>query len=247
MTALRASIFWIGWVLWTLVLGIIGLPSFLGPRRLAVRISQIWAAGTLAWLGLAVGLGYEVRGEAYRPKGPAIVALKHQSAWETLALACLLEDPAIVLKRELLSIPFFGWYLKGVGMIAIDRAAGAGALKQMVSEAKAAIALGRPVAIFPEGTRSPVGTRQPYHPGVGALYTQLDLPVVPVAHNSGLYWRRGFLNKRAGRIIVDFLPPIAPGIGRREMLRILEERIEGATDRLVREGGWRSAPGDTIS
>jgi 1-acyl-sn-glycerol-3-phosphate acyltransferase len=244
MTALRALVFWIGWVVWTVGLGVLGLPSFLLPRIWAVRVSRLWAAGTLAWLRLAVGMRHEIRGGAFRPAGPAIIALKHQSAWETLALACLFDDPAIVLKRELLSIPFFGWYLKGVGMIAIDRAAGAAALKQMVAQAKHAVAIGRPVAIFPEGTRSAVGTRQPYHPGVGALYSQLDLPILPVAHNSGLYWEKGFLKKRKGRIIVEFLPPIAPGMGRREAMQLLEERIESAADGLLREG--RAPPVDKL-
>jgi len=235
--ALRAALFWCCWAAWTVGLGTVGLPVFLPifrkHRRTAVAISKLWASGSLCLMRVFLGLRHEVRGVEHKPAGPAIFALKHQSAWETIALACLLDDPAIVLKRELLSIPFFGWYLARVGMIAIDRMAGAGALKQMVAQARTAVAQGRPIAIFPEGTRGRIGEKLPYHPGVGALYTQLGLPLVPVALNSGLYWRKGFFDKAPGVIIIEFLPNLAPGADRRETIAQLETRIETATQRLV--------------
>src|SRR5207253_154167 len=139
-------------------------------------------------------------------------AMKHQSTWDTLALPVLFDDPAAIIKRELLLLPIYGWYVQRAGAIAVDRSGGAKALKRMIAQARKAAAAGRPIAIFPEGTRTAVGARPPSHPGVAALYTQLALPLVPVAVNSGLFWgRRAFL-KRRGRLTVEILPPIAPGL-----------------------------------
>lgn len=193
------------------------------------------ATVALLLLRLIVGLSYEVRGANNLPKGAAIVALKHQSAWDTIALWVLLKNPAIVLKRSLAMIPVFGWYIRTGKAIIIDRRAGAKALRPMVAAAKAAVAEGRPIAIFPEGTRTPVGARQDYQPGVAALYLQLGLPLVPAALNSGLFWgRRSFL-KRPGRIIVEFLPAIAPGLDRHQVMAELECGIERSTAMLVAE------------
>jgi 1-acyl-sn-glycerol-3-phosphate acyltransferase len=229
----RALLFNIGFYLWTLVLGILALPVLLGPRRWAVALSRLWTGGALVWLRWSVGLDYEVRGRENLPTGPAIVALKHQSAWETLMLNQLLRDPTIVLKRELLWIPIFGWYLRACRMIIIDRKAGAAALRQMIAQGRAALADGRLIAIFPEGTRGPIGAALPYQPGVGALYGQLGVPLVPVALNSGLFWGRNAFMKRPGRIVVDVLPAIPAGMDRRRALVLLEQRIEAATARLL--------------
>lgn len=241
MRVLRAGLFQLGWLLWTLILGIAGLPFLPTSRRMTQRISWLWARGTLAWLRLTTGISYELRGAENLPAGPVIVALKHQAAFETFLLNQILDDPAVVLKRELLKIPVFGWYLDAVGMIAIERSAGAGAMKSMVSQARDAVAAARPIAIFPEGTRGEVGTKLPYHPGVAALYTQLSIPLVPVALNSGLYWRRGLFDKRAGRVIIELLPAISPGLDRRAAMRELEASIETATARLIAEGTERYA------
>lgn len=236
-----AVLFQLGWVVWTLVLGAVGLPCLAFSREMTRRISWLWARGTLAWLRLTTGISYEVRGVRNLPAGPAIVALKHQAAFETFLLNQILDDPAVVLKRELLKVPVFGWYLDAVGMIAIERSAGAGAMKSMVAQAREAIAAARPIAIFPEGTRGDVGAKLPYHPGVAALYGQLAIPLVPVALNSGLYWRRGFFDKYPGRVIIEILPAIAPGLDRRSAMRQLEESIETATARLVAEGEIKCA------
>ncbi|MGB8274798.1 MAG: lysophospholipid acyltransferase family protein, partial [Alphaproteobacteria bacterium] len=164
-----------------------------------------------------------------------VLAVKHQSAFETLALPLILGDPAFVVKRELFAIPLFGWFLARLGMIAIDRKAGAAALKSIVRRAKRALATGRHVVIFPEGTRVALHAKRPYHAGVAALYAMAGAPVVPVALDSGLYWRRrGFL-KRPGRVVIEFLPPIAPGLDRDAFMAELQSRIEGATKRLVAE------------
>ena len=233
MIRARALLFNLAFFLWTAVIGIYGLPVLLAPRRVVMRFGTMWSSVTLRLLAWTVGLSHEVRGRENLPKGPAIIAMKHQSAWDTLAMPVIFEDVAVVIKRELLFVPLYGWYSKRAGSIAVDRSGGAAALKRMLASAKAAADDGRLIAIFPEGTRTAVGERRPYHPGVAALYTQLELPLVPVAVNSGLFWgRRAFL-KRPGRIVVEILPPIAPGLPRREMMRELEGRIETATARLV--------------
>jgi 1-acyl-sn-glycerol-3-phosphate acyltransferase len=236
MTAVRAALFNLGFYLWTLVLGILALPLLLAPWRPIMRLGRVWSAGTLRWLDRTVGLGHELRGAEHVPHGAAIVAMKHQSAWDTLVLPLLMPDAAVVIKRELAWIPLYGWYAARAGAIPIDRGAGATALRRIVARAREAAALGRPIVIFPEGTRTAVGEKKPYQPGVAALYSQLGLPLVPVAVNSGLYWSRRAFVKRPGRIVVEFLPPIPPGTDRRQALRECEERIEAATQRLVAEG-----------
>jgi 1-acyl-sn-glycerol-3-phosphate acyltransferase len=235
MIVLRSFTFDLSFYLWTALISVFSLPVLLVSQRAIARVSELWAIVALLLLRLIVGLSYEIRGASNLPKGAAIVALKHQSAWDTIALWVLLQNPAIVLKQSLARIPLFGWYIRKGKAIVIDRMAGAKALKPMVSAARAAVADGRPIAIFPEGTRTPVGSHQPYHPGVAALYLQLGLPLVPVALNSGLFWgRRSFL-KRPGRIVVEFLPAIAPGLDRRHVMAELERDIEQATALLVAE------------
>jgi 1-acyl-sn-glycerol-3-phosphate acyltransferase len=159
--------------------------------------------------------------------------MKHQSAWDTFAAPVLFRNPALVIKRELGWVPFYGWYALKAGMIPVDRSGGSKAMLRMVAACKRALAQNRPILIFPEGTRSAVGAGVNYLPGVAALYSSLDLPLVPVAVNSGVFWRRRAFLKRPGRITVEILPAIAPGGNRRAVLQQLQERIETATANLV--------------
>lgn len=221
----------------TLVLGIGGLPAFLFGRRPVQAISHFWARSGLAIARVIAGIDVDLRGVENLPKGPAIVAAKHQSAWETLYLAERLDRPAAVLKEELVRAPIIGPYMRSLDMIAVDRKAGASALRQMVEAARRAVAAGRPILIFPQGTRVAPGAEAPYHPGTAALYAGLDLPVVPVALNSGLYWPRNAFWKRPGRIVVEALPAIPPGLDRRVFMKRLEETLETATARLEAEAG----------
>ena len=236
MSWLRALAFNIAFVAVTGLLGVAGLPMLLAPRRRVMCFGRFWARCVLALLKAIVGLDGEVRGLEHLPRGPSIIAMKHQSAWDTLILPVVLGDPAVVLKRELFLVPFYGWYAARAGSIAIDRRGGAHALRRMVTAARRAASAGRPVVIFPEGTRTAPGHRLAYQPGVAALYQALQLPVVPAAVNSGLYWGRRSFVKRPGRIILAFLEPIAPGLPRRQMMAELEARIEAATSALEREG-----------
>jgi 1-acyl-sn-glycerol-3-phosphate acyltransferase len=242
MSAARALLFNIVFILGTAIFGIAGLPFLLTPRHTAMRFGRFWAQAVLAALKLIVGLEGEIRGRENIPRGPCLIAMKHQSMWDTLILPPLLGDPAVVIKRELLYVPFYGWYAARAGSIFIDRKGGAGALRRLIAAAKRAVAMGRPVVIFPQGTRTAPGqavSAEPYQPGVAALYRELGVPLLPAAVNSGLFWgRRAFL-KRPGRIVLEFLEPIPPGLPRRAVMETLETRIESATAALEREAGYR--------
>jgi 1-acyl-sn-glycerol-3-phosphate acyltransferase len=236
MSWARAFAFNFAFLAWTLILGTIGLPFLLTPRAMAMRFGRFWASGVLALLRAIVGLDHEVRGLDRLPGDGCIIAMKHQSAWDALILPVVLGDPAVVVKRELLLLPFYGWYAVHAGSIAIDRKAGAGALRRMLAQARPVAAAGRPIVIFPEGTRVAPGERRSYQPGVAALYQALALPLVPAAVNSGLFWGRRSFGKRPGRIILEFLEPIPPGWRRPRLMAELEKRIENAAAALLLEG-----------
>jgi 1-acyl-sn-glycerol-3-phosphate acyltransferase len=236
MSWARALAFNFAFFAWTALLGTLGLPFLLAPRRMTMRFGRFWSSSVLALLKMIVGLDHEIRGLDRIPPNGCIIAMKHQSAWDALILPVVLGDPAVVLKRELLLLPFYGWYAVRAGSIAIDRKAGAGALRRMLAMARPVAVTGRPIVIFPEGTRVAPGERRPYQPGVAALYQALRLPLVPAAVNSGLYWGRRSLSKRPGRIVLEFLHPIPPGRTRPRVMAELEQRIETATAALLREG-----------
>ncbi len=232
MTLLRSLAFNLLFCLWAALAQLAGLPCLLLPARTVYRAGALWVRGVFALLAIA-GIGYRVRGLEHRMPGPAIYAAKHQSAWDTMVFALLLDRPAMVVKQELMWLPVFGWYLRRAGMIPVDRAAGAKALRRMTAAAERVVAQGRPIVIYPEGTRAAPGERLPYRPGVAALYRRLGLPVVPVALNSGLFWgRRSFL-KRPGTITLEFLPAIPPGLERHAFMERLESEIETAAARLA--------------
>ena len=245
MSLLRALAFNVVFFAGTIVFGIAGLPFLLTPRRTAMRFGRFWAQAVLFAAKWIIGLDSEVRGRENIPPGGCLIAMKHQSMYDTLMLPPLLVDPAVVIKRELQYVPFYGWYATRAGSIFIDRKGGAGALRRMVAAAKQALATGRPVVIFPQGTRTapgaPVDAATPYQPGIAALYRELGVPLVPAAVNSGMYWGRRAFMKRRGRVVVEFLPPIRPGLPRREVMATLETRIETATAALEREAGMAQA------
>ena len=222
---------------WTLALVLVAALCLLLPPVAILSVSRVWMGGLQFLLRRLVGLDYEVRGLSNKPPGPAIYAFKHQSAWETVVIHLLLPKAAIALKQELTQIPLFGWCLRRSGMIGINRAGRTRALRSLIDGARTALARGVPVIIFPEGHRIPPGRHVPYHPGVAALYLQLGRPVVPVALNSGLFWGRRSFVKRPGRIVVQFLEPIEPGLERKAFMAELRTRLDGAADRLIDEAG----------
>ena len=240
MSWVRALAFNIAFFGVTALLGLTALPLLLAPRETVMRFGRFWARCVLALLKAIVGLDGEIRGAEHLPRGACLIAMKHQSAWDTLILPIVLGDPAVIIKRELLWLPLYGWYASRAGSIAIDRRGGAGALRRMVAAARKAVSAARPIVIFPEGTRTAPGQRLTYQPGVAALYQALAVPLVPAAVNSGLYWGRRSFAKRPGRIVLSFIEPIPPGLPRREMMVELEARIERTTRELEREAAGRA-------
>src|SRR3954471_22525199 len=230
---LRSLAFNAGWYLGSVLIALAGAPLLLAPRRMVLTWARLWISFVLWWLRLTCGLTHRVVGLENLPAGPAIIACKHQSSWETLAFTLLFRDIAIVLKRELLFIPVVGWAMARAGNIAVARGDGAAALRGLVRQAKATIAEGRSIVIFPEGTRVAPGDQRPYQVGTAALYRQLGVAVVPMALNSGLFWARRKWGKRPGTITLEILPPIPPGLPRDVFMKTLRERIDGATARLV--------------
>jgi 1-acyl-sn-glycerol-3-phosphate acyltransferase len=212
---------------------VLGCEFFLVPRKIAVRALQAWARTSLWLLKVVCGIGMEVRGAQHIPAGAALVASKHQSLWETFAILPLLDDPAMVLKRELSFIPLFGWFIFKFRMIRVERAAGPAALRKLIADAKEAARMGRQIVIFPEGTRRQPGAPPDYKPGSTALYLNLGLPCVPVALNSGLYWPRRQFLRYAGTVVIEFLPPIPANLSRKEFVTRLIRDIEGACARLI--------------
>lgn len=222
---------------WTLFCSFLFLPVLIFPRAFVLRIAKIWTVGVFWICKYILGLHIKVIGKEKLLIKPVILAIKHQSAWETIVFPYFLSDSSIVLKQELLWIPLFGWYLKKLGMIPLSRSRGKKVkdLKILLNKADQAIARGQPILIFPEGTRSKPGQKGTYHSGVASLYLHLKIPVVPIAHNAGLFWpRRGFL-KYPGQITLEILDPIEPGLSRQEFMGILENKIESKTNDLVRE------------
>ena len=235
MTALRSFIFNVVFYLNLILFLVMGLLLFLGPRRWAIVALQLWATTSVWLLKVICGTGMEVRGREHLPKGPLLVAGKHQSFWETFAILPLLDDPCMVLKRELTFIPVFGWFALKFRMIAVERDAGPQALRRMMKRAKEEIAAGRQIVIMPEGTRRAPGDPPDYKPGAAALYGALEVPCVPFGLNAGVYWpRRKFLRK-PGTIILEFCPPIPPGLPRPEFQKRLEAAIENSSNKLLGE------------
>jgi 1-acyl-sn-glycerol-3-phosphate acyltransferase len=237
MTVLRSLLFNAAFFLWTGLWCLMLVWTLILPRWVMMALIGVYLR-TLAWLERhLIGLTFRVEGAEHLPAGAFIVAAKHQSTWETMKLHLLLDDPAVVLKRELMMIPFWGWLARKARMIAVDRGGGSRVVASMIEGARAVAAEGRPIVIFPQGTRVAPGAFRPYRIGVAALYEALSLPIVPMALNSGVFWpRRSFL-KRPGTITVRFLPPIAPGLGREAALKRLEGELEAETDRLVVAAG----------
>ena len=218
---------------------IVALPTLALPYPALRGFIRSYARTSLWLLRVVCGTKVSWRGTDKIPQGACIVACKHQSAWETFALYAVLQDPMYVLKRELMWIPLFGWYMRKAGLIPIDRTAGMAALARMTTRAQKALAgeHSRQLVIFPEGTRRAPGAEPSYKPGIVHLYARAGLPCVPAALNSGLCWPRRSLLRLPGTIIVEFLPPIAPGFDRAGFLPRLQAAIEDASARLLEPGG----------
>ncbi|MCB4820238.1 lysophospholipid acyltransferase family protein [Roseicella aerolata] len=227
MTWLRSLLFNLAFWTVTLVIGLLCLPLMLAPRQWMIPPMRLYARIMIGLLRVICGIRVRVEGRENLPQsGAALIAAKHQSAFDTFVWFALVPDAAYVLKRELLRVPVYGWYSWKTRQIAVDRAAGASAVRHLVKSGKEAASEGRQIVIFPEGTRVAPGQRRPIQPGIAALAAATGLPVVPVATDSGLCWGRRAFRKRPGIITIAARPPIPPGLKRAELIRQLEDAIE---------------------
>jgi 1-acyl-sn-glycerol-3-phosphate acyltransferase len=225
-----------GFYLNTIVHMIVCLPVLVLPRRFLWRAVDSWASVNHWLLWTICGIDFEIRGRERLPKGPILVAVKHQSTWETYSLLNLFSDPVYVLKRELMWLPVFGWYVMKARMIPVRRGARGVDMDEMTERAKQAIAEGRQIAIFPEGTRRAPDAEPAYKYGVAHLYGELGVACVPIALNSGLYWPRRSWRMQPGTIRVEVLEPIEPGLHPEAFFLALQNQLEPATTRLVSVG-----------
>lgn len=212
---------------------IIGLPLIFGSAQSVRNWARLWARISLWLLDTICGIKVEVRGAENIPPAGFLVASKHQSFLDILVLLPILPRFVFVLKRELTWIPLFGLFLVRAKMIPIDRSRGRAVLGELNARVGVAVRQGLQPIIFPEGTRRPPGAEPAYKSGVSHLYVATGAPCLPVALNSGLFWpRRSFL-RFPGRMVVDILPPIAPGLPKETFQPLLQDRIEAASNRLL--------------
>jgi 1-acyl-sn-glycerol-3-phosphate acyltransferase len=215
---------------------IVALPTFLMPPRAMLTIAGWWANSTLFLMRVICNIKVEFRGVEKIPKGPLVIASKHQSFWETFTLLPFFDRPIFILKRQLIYIPVFGQFLTKTGMIAIDRSAGVKALLDMTRRARDAVRSGCQLVIFPEGTRRAPGARPDYKTGFAQIYSACGVQCLPVALNSGLFWPRRTFMRYPGTLVVEFLDPLPPGLPKDEYITRVRNAIEEATGRIVEAG-----------
>ena len=227
----------------TAILAIIGLPFLLGSRDGCLRLARFWLSLTYFYERTVLGLDFMIEGREYLPpRGPYIIAAKHQSAWETLKLLHLFGEPLIILKKELIDIPLWGRFAMKYGVIPVDRSKGSEAVKEMLKNAKEAIKTGRPIVIFPQGTRVGPKESKRYKSGVSHLYKSLNIPIGPISLNSGFFWPRNSFLKKKGQITVRIHEPINPGQTRETMMEALKERIETGSRELYQKAKTQHDP-----
>lgn len=233
MTMIRSTIFNVMFTLLLLVMGVVCLPCLLWQGERREWLANAWIRMSLWLLKAIAGVDYTVKGIVAPLAGqPYLYAAKHQSAFETMALYLLIDRPVFVLKRELLWIPIFGWYLKWVGCIAIDRSKGAEMIPHMIEQAKVMVEQGRSIIVFPEGTRRPPNAPPKYKRGIAHLAAALQVPTIPVALNAGLFWPRNSFIKYPGIITFSFLQPLSACTEKEAFLKDVEVLIEAEMTRL---------------
>jgi len=225
------ALFYVNTALWLIA----ALPTFFMPYRAIIEVAKAWGRFNRALTRMVAGIDYEIRGAEKIPRGPVIVAAKHQSAWETFALLSLFDNPTFIIKRELQWIPIFGWFTIKGRMVPVQRGAGSQTLTNMIERARIELSRGRQLVIFPEGTRRAPGAEPRYKYGVAQLYAAEGVPCIPIALNSGLFWPRRSLRRNPGTVLVEVLDPILPGLDKDVFLERLKNEIETATARLIAE------------
>lgn len=236
MVTFRSTLAKLVGYLWTGVLGAVGWPVVFFGKRATFAFGLFWAKGVLAISRIFAGVTWKVEGLDNLPEAPFILASKHQSFFDTVVWSLLIPKAAYVMKEELLTQPIFGWFIRRLDIVALDRRAGLSSLKKLLVDSAEKTDAGLPVVIFPEGTRTEPGVRGRYHPGVAAMYEKLEIPVVPVGTDSGIFWDRGFKGLKPGQITVSIQPPIMPGLDKRTFLGEVSESIEQASQALLPEG-----------
>ncbi|MEO0383484.1 MAG: lysophospholipid acyltransferase family protein [Pseudomonadota bacterium] len=229
--------FYINVILWMVICA----PILLGPRKWSIAAMKGWAKSTMWLTRLTAGIKWEIRGLEHLPRNAdgtmsgCIIACKHQSTWETFGLLPYLDDPAYILKQELMRIPLFGWYCSRADMIPVERAKSAQALRTMTKAAKKAVDANRQLIIFPEGTRKAIGADTDYKSGTAHMYKQLAVPMVPAGLNSGLFWPRRQGKRYPGTLVISLLPAIPAGEDTKKVRAELETIIEAETEKLIAE------------
>jgi 1-acyl-sn-glycerol-3-phosphate acyltransferase len=230
------ALFYLNTALWL----VIALPTFFMPYRAILAIAKAWGRSNLVLLRVVAGIDYEIRGREKLPKGPIIVAPKHQSAWETFSLLPLFDNPVFIVKHELQWIPIFGWLMIKGRMVPVNRGARSQALTAMIERARIELARNRQLIIFPEGTRRPAGAEPRYKIGIAHLYAAEGVPCVPIALNSGLFWPRRSIRLRPGTVLVEILDTIQPGLDKDAFFERLQHDLETATARLIAEANTKN-------
>lgn len=225
----RSSLFNILFYLWTVSCVFVAMFGFVFGQKFTVWWAYFWGVGTHWLLKAVCGVDCEIQGKENWKGEPAIFASKHQSALETSIIQVLAFNSAIILKKELLYIPFFGQVIWKAGIIPIDRSKGRNVLPQLIGGTKKFLKAGRCLFMFPEGKRRPLDEPTSLRPGIGVLYKETNVPVYPVALNTGAVWRRRSFLKKPGKIIYRVLPPIQPGLSREDFLKTLTNVLEENT------------------
>jgi 1-acyl-sn-glycerol-3-phosphate acyltransferase len=225
--------------IWGAIIPIIFLiPAFISrDKKIADRGAKIWSIGVFWMLKKLCKIDYKIIGIENILKEPCIYACKHQSMWETVVMHLIIDRPVYAYKKELELIPFYGWFIKFMSGIKVDRKGGVRSLKSVINQAKNYLTKGQSVVIFPQGTRVPVRgliEKYPYQAGITALYNSCDTKVVPVALNSGLYWPKNQILKNRGTIIIEFLPAIDRGLSKEEFNKRLISAIEKKAKNLLK-------------
>ena len=232
-------------IIFSFLVGLLGalvpilfFPSFfIKNSYLADKGARLWSVTSIWLLKKLCNVDYKIIGKENIPNNqPFIIACKHQSMWETIIMHLIFNRPVYAFKKELLKIPFYGWFVGKMSGIIVDRKGGAKALKYLISQAKQYLAKKQNIIIFPQGTRTPINStteQYPYHSGIVALYSSLNTNVVPAALNSGFYWNKNQITKKPGIIIIEFLPSIKPGLDKKEFLARLENIIETKSKQLI--------------
>lgn len=209
------------------------LPALLLPRRVFMHLVRFYFQWVYWMEKYIIGLDYKVVGAENLPKnGAFIIAMKHQSAYETMKLHLLFNDPAIILKKELMMIPIWGWIAKKAEMIAVDRKNAKNAVDAMNNGLRPVLEKGRPVVLFPQGTRVKVGDKKPYKNGIIRLYETFNVPLIPIALNSGDFWAKGQFIKKPGVVTFKVLPAIETGLTKDVAMQRMQDALETESDKL---------------